>query len=196
MNTTQTENPTMTQPYERESKFLCFVLRHTRDPEVMGVTLDTQGWADIEQLLAACQRAKHPVDAAILKQIVATDEKGRYAFSVDGLKVRCLQGHSSPMVDLDFEEKDPPPTLFHGTVLTVAESILSQGLWPQKRHYVHLSRDLETATNVGGRRKGELVVFQVDTRALSATGRKFYQSENEVWLTDHVPAAYLRRLDI
>jgi putative RNA 2'-phosphotransferase len=132
----------------------------------------------------------------MLKQIVATDEKGRYGFSADGLKIRCLQGHSSPMVDLDFEEKKPPATLFHGTVATVADSIMAQGLLPQKRHYVHLSRDLETASNVGGRRKGELVVFEVDARGLSAACRKFYQSENDVWLTDHVPAEYLRRLDI
>jgi putative RNA 2'-phosphotransferase len=34
-------------------------------------------------------------------------------------------------------------------------------------------------------------VLQVDTRGMVAAGLVFYRSENDVWLTDHVPARFL-----
>ncbi len=37
----------------RLSKFLSFVLRH--DPGAVGVVLDRNGWADIDQLLERCR---------------------------------------------------------------------------------------------------------------------------------------------
>lgn len=63
----------------------------------------------------------------------------------------------------------------------------------QKRLYVHLSGDIETATNVGSRH-GKPVVYRVDTGRMTEDGIKFYLSANNVWLTDKVPTKYLEKL--
>ena len=62
------------------------------------------------------------------------------------------------------------------------------------RLYVHLSGDYDTAVTVG-RRHGKPVVYEVETGRMARDGFKFYQSVNGVWLTDSVPAQYLRKLD-
>ena len=46
-----------------------------------------------------------------------------------------------------------------------------------------------------GRRHGRPVVYEVETGRMARAGFKFYQSVNGVWLTDNVPAQYLRKLD-
>ncbi len=62
-----------------------------------------------------------------------------------------------------------------------------------RRHHVHLSPDVPTATRVGARH-GRPVLFRVDAARMHADGFAFYCSENGVWLVDEVPAEYLQRL--
>lgn len=62
-----------------------------------------------------------------------------------------------------------------------------------RRQHPHLSVDEPTARQTGGRR-GRPVVFSVDPAAAHADGGVFLQADNGVWLTDHVPVRYLRRL--
>ncbi|HEY1784673.1 MAG TPA: RNA 2'-phosphotransferase, partial [Pirellulales bacterium] len=71
------------------------------------------------------------------------------------------------------------------------DAILAEGLKKMARHDVHLSGDVQTATKVGQRR-GRPVILVIDSAAMTADGYKFRLSENGVWLTDHVPAKYLR----
>src|SRR5690606_23674140 len=73
-------------------KFLSYVLRHR--PDAIGLSLDTSGWVDIEQLLQACQAHGKPLTRALLDTIVATDSKRRFAISDDGRRIRACQGHS------------------------------------------------------------------------------------------------------
>ena len=86
----------------RTSRYLCLILRHK--PEVIGITLDEHGWADVEALIEGVSRT-HDLDREILERIVAEDEKGRYSFNEDHTKIRANQGHSVP-VDVELEE-DP-----------------------------------------------------------------------------------------
>ncbi len=60
-----------------------------------------------------------------------------------------------------------------------------------RRHHVHLSPDVQTATIVG-RRHGRPAVFAVDAAAMERDGYAFFRSENGVWLVDAVPPQYLR----
>ena len=60
-----------------------------------------------------------------------------------------------------------------------------------KRDHVHLSDNLETARDVANRRKGKSVILQIDTREMVKNRQKFYLSENNVWLTEHVSPQYL-----
>ena len=59
-----------------------------------------------------------------------------------------------------------------------------------ERLYVHLSTDVETATNVG-KRHGTPVIFQVNAEQMQKDSYDFFQSVNGVWLTKEVPAEYL-----
>jgi putative RNA 2'-phosphotransferase len=170
------------------SKFLSLVLRH--QPEKIGITLDSAGWVGVRELLDALARNGSPVTEAELRHVVETSDKKRFAFSEDGLRIRASQGHSVE-VELGYQPATPPDVLYHGTVARFIPSIRATGLVKGQRHHVHLSRDVETAAKVGGRR-GEAVVLTVDAAGMARDGLAFYVSANGVWLTDHVPAEYIR----
>ena len=172
------------------SRYLSLILRHK--PEVIGITLDKHGWANVDELIAGIA-ANNEFNREILEEIVRTDSKQRYSFNEDGTLIRANQGHSIP-VDVELEEVIPPEILWHGTAEKYVESINEQGLIPKSRLYVHLSRDLETAVNVG-KRHGKPVVYQVKAGQMRRDGYKFYLSKNGVWLVKQVPAKYLRMVD-
>jgi len=63
-------------------------------------------------------------------------------------------------------------------------------LLPQERQYVHLTEDYDTAIKTG-MRYGKPVVLNIDSHKMQEDGYKFYQAENDVWLTSTVPPAYI-----
>lgn len=170
------------------SKFLSWVLRH--HPEAIGVTLDAEGWIDVDRLLAACARHGKAISREQLDEVVRTNDKRRFSFSADGLRIRANQGHSVP-VDLGLVPMKPPELLFHGTVARFLPSIRQEGLVRGKRHHVHLSPDAQTAQRVGGRR-GRPIILVIEAGRMSEDGHPFFRSENDVWLTEAVPPGYLR----
>ncbi len=170
------------------SKYLSYVLRHA--PQSIGLTLDSEGWAPIEELIELAARHGRKLRRQDIDGAVATNDKKRFALSADGTKIRAVQGHSTPSVAIQFEEKVPPAVLFHGTATRFVPSILEHGLRPGTRQHVHLSDNAQTAAGVG-QRHGKPVVLSVAARDLHAQGGKFYLSENNVWLTEHVPTAYI-----
>ncbi|MGF6923140.1 RNA:NAD 2'-phosphotransferase (TPT1/KptA family) [Paraburkholderia sp. UCT70] len=121
--------------------------------------------------------------------LVATNDKQRFALSPDGLRIRAAQGHSIG-VDLGYAAKEPPAVLYHGTAWSNWTNIAVEGLTAQTRHAVHLSTDADTATRVGARH-GPPLVLVVDAAQMHADGHEFTRSDNGVWLTALVPAAYL-----
>ncbi|MFN8256361.1 MAG: RNA 2'-phosphotransferase [Bacteroidales bacterium] len=171
------------------SKFLSLVLRHK--PEIIGIQLDSNGWTDIDTLIEKSNEQGIKLTKALLKHIVETNPKKRFAIDESFSRIRANQGHSVS-VELGYESKQPPEFLFHGTSEKSVSSILKSGLEKRKRHHVHLSSDIETATNVG-KRHGKPFVFIVMAKSMFGDNFKFYLSENGVWLTDHVPAKYLKR---
>jgi putative RNA 2'-phosphotransferase len=173
----------------RVSKRLSYVLRHR--PESIGITLDDAGWSDVDALLDALAAHGLSLTRLELDDVVATDDKRRFAVDASGTRIRASQGHSR-RVDLGYAPEQPPPELFHGTVDRFLPAILAEGLRPGRRHAVHLSADVATARTVGGRR-GRPVVLRVDARAMAADGRVFTRSANGVWLVEAVPPRYLSR---
>jgi len=182
----------MSDPTVGTSKFLSLVLRH--NPASVGLTLDGAGWADVGELLEALRKHGHPIDRAGLDVVVATNNKKRFEYSPDGLKIRACQGHSIKDIDLQLEQKVPPEDLYHGTADKFLSSILADGLLPQSRQYVHLSFDTRTAIKVG-QRHGKPVVLHVAALQMHKDGHTFYLSHNNVWLTKSVPSKYLKRMD-
>jgi putative RNA 2'-phosphotransferase len=171
----------------RISKRLSYLLRHA--PESIGVRLDEAGWVDVDELLQALSGHGLRLTRRQLEQVVATNDKQRFAFDETGGRIRASQGHSVP-VDLGYAPVQPPPVLFHGTSSDDVAAILQQGLRPQGRHAVHLSPDVATAQAVGARR-GTHVVLRVDAAAMAASGVVFHRSANGVWLVDAVPPGFL-----
>jgi putative RNA 2'-phosphotransferase len=172
------------------SKFLSLILRH--HPERVGLSLDAEGWVEVDSLLAAMTRHGHALSRASLEELVGSSDKQRFIFSPDGTRIRANQGHSIP-VDLGLTPLVPPDVLFHGTVDKFLDSIRAQGLIRGERQHVHLSRDREVAIQVG-KRRGLPVVLEVDAALMTSESIPFYRSENGVWLTEAVPVRFLRGL--
>lgn len=188
----------MTSP-ENRSKYLSYLLRHK--PEVAHLTLDKEGWCSIAQLIA---NTDFTVEE--LETIVVEDAKQRYTIRYwvmggeglpetrEPMAIRANQGHSTGDVELSFKVAVPPVALYHGADDRALDEIMKHGLMPMKRHHVHLSADVETATAVGGRRKNGYSVLIIDAKRMLADGHKFYISDNGVWLSNHVPPQYIKEL--
>lgn len=169
------------------SKFMSLVLRHK--PETINITLDNEGWTDVERLLRQMSLSGRPVDRKLLEHVVENNDKKRFAFSNDKTRIRASQGHSVTL-NLGYEATEPPVFLYHGTAMRFTESIFQSGLQKQDRHHVHLSQEKSTAVNVGSRH-GKPVVLIVNALQMHKDGYEFYVSENGVWLTDEVPVKYI-----
>lgn len=170
------------------SKYLSYVLRHS--PESIKLVLDTEGWTEVDALIAASAQQGRMLDRTLIEEVVATSDKKRFAFSIDGKRIRAVQGHSTDSVAITFKEKMPPAVLYHGTAKRFMESIRMQGLLPGTRHHVHLSEDMATAVSVG-QRYGKPVVLTIDAGAMHAQRFTFFQAQNGVWLTVSVPPSFL-----
>lgn len=171
------------------SRYLSLILRHK--PEVIGITLDEHGWANVEELIAGISKTQ-PLDMELLDKIVQTDNKQRYSFNEDKTLIRANQGHSIP-VDVELQRVTPPEILFHGTGEKYTDSIDQIGLIPKSRLYVHLSGDEATAVTVGSRH-GKPIVYKVAAGEMEKAGFEFYRSVNGVWLTKVVPVRYLDKM--
>src|SRR5512139_3308987 len=169
------------------SKYLSRHLRH--QPGRIGLALDEAGWVEVAGLLAACARHSFPVGEEELRQVVAGNDKQRFAFDETGTRIRASQGHTVE-VSLGLPVATPPDRLYHGTVERFAGAIRREGLRPMKRHDVHLSSDVETARKVGARR-GRPVILKIDAAAMAAAGHEFRVSANGVWLVAYVPPGYI-----
>jgi putative RNA 2'-phosphotransferase len=169
------------------SKYLSLVLRH--QPDTIGITLDENGWTSVIILLEKLQLKFKYINLDILEEVVATNDKKRFAFNEDKSLIRANQGHSVN-IDLGYTQKEPPAFLYHGTVPKFMLAIKEKGLLKMSRHHVHLSADTETAFKVGTRR-GVPTILSVNAKAMHEDGIAFYQSDNGVWLTEHVAAKYI-----
>ena len=170
------------------SKYISLILRHK--PEVIGISLDEHGWADVKELISGISKTQ-TMTMELLEQIVAEDEKQRYSFNEDHTRIRANQGHSIP-VDVELKEYEPPKYLYHGTGEKYRKSIDENGLQPKSRLYVHLSADIDTAIQVGSRH-GKPVVYKVSSGRMQKDGYQFFKSVNGVWLTKEVPVTYFKR---
>lgn len=171
------------------SKLMSLVLRH--NPATIGITLDENGWAEVDRLLIGIQEKGIDLDKILLDEIVETNNKKRFAYNDDKTKIRASQGHSIA-VDVELKATVPPEKLYHGTVDRFLKAIMQEGLKRMSRQHVHLSHELDTAIDVGNRR-GKPVILIVDAHRMYRDGISFFLSENGVWLVDSVLPKYISK---
>lgn len=170
------------------SKYLSYILRHK--PSAGNISLDKEGWVDVNDIIQGAKNGKIPVTLEEIQAAVEYNPKKR--FELNGKRIRAVQGHSVK-VEIKMEDYIPDGYLYHGTIESNVNSILKEGLKSQSRIHVHLSKDIETASNVGMRR-GKPIVLQIDARKMRADGLKLYEAKNGVVLVDEVPPQYITRL--
>jgi putative RNA 2'-phosphotransferase len=173
--------------HRKVSRFLSLVLRH--EPHRIGLTVDAQGWADIDELVACCRA--HGVQLTRDLVLCVAERSDKQRFACDGMgRIRASHGHTIA-VDLGIEPSEPPAILFHGTAATSVAAIRAEGLKPGRRQQVHLSSNAVTAASVG-RRHGWPVVLRVAAGRMWSAGFKFVRSASGVWLTSAVPAEFIQ----
>lgn len=169
------------------SKYMSLILRHK--PDVIGIELDEHGWANVNDLISGIEKDNHGFNFELLEEIVRSDSKQRYSFNDDKSLIRANQGHSVN-VDVELKEKEPPEYLYHGTGEKYVKFINQDGLIPKSRLYVHLSKDIKTAENVG-KRHGKEIIYRINSGRMYRNGYKFYLSENGIWLMKEASVKYL-----
>lgn len=175
--------------YINLSKEISYALRHA--PWEYELEMDESGFVKITQLLSALNESRHygrEITQTDLDYIIENSEKKRFELS-DG-KIRAVYGHSFKM-KIKYEAEIPPDILYHGTVRRFLESIMTEGLKPMSRQYVHLSADVETAFQVGKRRDSNPAILKIDAKSAAENGIIFYHANEKVWLCDSVPAEYI-----
>ncbi|GAA1549804.1 RNA 2'-phosphotransferase [Nocardioides humi] len=175
------------------SRAVSQALRHA--PWLYELELDEEGWAPVDQLLASLREkggAWGSVDRDALERMLATATKRRH--ELDGDRIRALYGHSVPG-RIRRRVATPPARLFHGTAPETWAVIQAEGLAPMRRQFVHLSVDRETALMVGRRKSASPVLLLIDAAGAAAAGACFYEGNELVWLTDSVPAGFIKLVE-
>jgi putative RNA 2'-phosphotransferase len=173
---------------ERLSRLLSLILRHR--PQDFGLTLDPHGWVSVTSLLEAVRRQRGWEDVTAEDLEAAVRLPGRRRFEIREGRMRALYGHSIP-VQPEGAPHRPPEWLYHGTAPERLPAILSEGLRPGTRRFVHLSLTPLQAREVGQRHSPEPVVLTVLARRAHEAGVAFYRASGDVYLADAVPQEFL-----
>lgn len=169
------------------SKVLSLILRHK--PEQFGVVLDAEGYALIEDVLAAVRTRMPDVTEHDLAVVVETIEPDKRRFTLTADAIRANYGHSL-RERIEHEVQVPPAILWHGTNEKAAPIILSSGIRPMQRQYVHLTTERDLAARIGARR-GSVCILKVEALRAHAEGVPFYRANDSFWLADLVPARFV-----
>lgn len=174
------------------SRHLACLLRHA--PELADLDMDRHGWVAVRQLIENVNaRGEYHLTPELLREIVDTDNKGRYRISPDGVRIKACQGHSIPWVEPELEVRVPPEYLYHGTTAEALQEIMAGGaIERMSRHAVHLQADFGPAwQSAARRRKKTPVVLKIAAGEMHRSGAEFSISENGVWFCQRIPTAYI-----
>jgi putative RNA 2'-phosphotransferase len=193
------------------SHILSYALRH--NPLNYNLVLDKEGWTYISELLIALSlhhdhhhrnRWLRHIEKQNLEEMIARSDKVRFEIKYD--KIRALYGHSSyssfiPFTKIQKIASKPPDILYHGTSPYAVKNIMSEGLRPMNRLYVHLSTDKNTALQVGKRKtilkkeEEQPVIITISAIEAYNTGvYHFYQASDSVWLSDYIHPNFMELL--
>ena len=174
-------------------RVLTGILRHF--PDRYGLTMDPNGWVSLPQIVRAISQ-KHPayhwLRVTHLVAIAETDAKGRYEVRDD--RVRATYGHTLE-VALDLPTENVPEFLYYPVTAEEVTIVLEVGLRPSDRRKVHLSKTADDARAAGSVRTPDPVILEIDTTKARGAGIVIMQAGKTVYLTDQVPAEFLKRTE-
>jgi putative RNA 2'-phosphotransferase len=133
---------------DRIGRTMAGVLRHF--PERYGLTMDEQGWIDLEQFVTAVQARQRMfrwLKTHHIMAVIETDPKGRYQFR-EG-KIRATYAHSIE-VKLDLPTRDIPDVLYYPTTQEELELLLETGLKPATEKWSTSARPTRRPSSPGG----------------------------------------------
>ena len=171
------------------SKFMSFVLRHK--PQNFGLIPDQYGFVDLYAFFIVLRDRYRNIELSDIRKVVQNCPKQR--FEIKGDKIRARYGHSLEVI-LDTAPSEPPDYLYHGTSPAMKHAILTEGLQPIVRKYVHLSKTREDAFQVGRRKSKNPIIFAVTAKDAHHKGIKFYDI-GMVVLTEQIPIEFLELKD-
>ncbi len=170
---------------EQLGRLVAGALRHF--PDDLGLAMDSMGWVDLSSLGDVVQSRHRWANKSLVIGLVQSDPKKRYEINND--RIRARYGHSVK-VDLDHPE-NKLPKLYYGASEEEADRILEIGLKPASQRYVHLSTTAEKAWHVATFRTGNPRVIQVDAAFAQKAGIKMMTVNDDIVISDMVPAEYL-----
>jgi putative RNA 2'-phosphotransferase len=184
----------MSKPALQLSKFLSFLLRHGADE--FGLVLDDQGFAEMDAVWCCVEdRYGKRFTQADLDLVLAGDKDGKKRFErKDGL-IRAFYGHSKVKA-IVYEDATPPAILYHGTTPEAWQKIQQTGLLPMQRQYVHLTIDLERARSVARRYAPHPIILFVHAAKAHDAGIRFFQPDEEHFLSEPIPPQFLEKSDL
>ncbi|RLG55568.1 MAG: RNA 2'-phosphotransferase [Candidatus Hydrothermarchaeota archaeon] len=168
----------------RVSKTMSYFLRH--NPE--NLKISNEGFVEINELLKLLRKKFPKLTHGDLIRIIEKDEKGR--FEIKNNMVRARYGHSIDL-KLGYEEASEE-ILYHGTSRKAAKEILKEGLKPMGRRYVHLSKTIEDALEVGIRRDFKPAILEIDAKEAKKHGIKIYKATERIFLSDYIPPDFIK----
>lgn len=174
------------------SKEISYALRHV--PWEYGLEVDEEGWVEVGQLLSSLRENEHwkDIQEKDVHEMIRLSEKKRH--EIKNGKIRAFYGHTIPM-RIRKDEERPPQYLYHGTTRKALQSIWVKGIIPCARQYVHLSKDIEIAKDVGKRRTDSPVLLKVEAEKAFKDGIPFYRGNENVWLADWIPPGYIKECE-
>ena len=168
----------------KDSRLLSYILRH--HPEEYNLTIDEYGYIDVNELVKNTKFTKK-----YLKEIV--DNETRYGYSPDGTKIRAFHGHSISGI-IYANKIIPQNELYHGTSEKSYKLIMDSGwIKGMSRTLVHLSKSEEKAKKIG-KRHGKPVILVIDAKKMAKDGKLFYESEDDVILSEEIPIKYIKEV--
>lgn len=167
---------------------LAYMLRHA--PRKFGIVLSEDGSTSLELLVLSLikyRKEYRDITPATIQDAIRNLDTER--FELRGNWIRARYGHSVDVSRIGKPET-PPDFLFHATATDDVPMILSDGLQPMDRYFVHLTSNLDYASSVGIA-KGDVCILQVRARLAYEAGLPFYRANSHVWLTNEIPFVFL-----
>ncbi len=171
--------------YIRLSKYLSYILRH--DPGRADLEPGKHGFVSLDELLESMEDTKHSwAGKEDIEYLIEKSDKRR--LEIEEGEIRALYGHS---YQIDIEKTvRPPGLLYHGTSPDSLGPIFKDGLRAMGREYVHLSRSIKEARDVGRRHHRSPRILKIDASHAYEDGIDFYE-RGDVFLAEAVPPKYI-----